>query len=959
MITGTSGWGRAYGSREKHVKLRSGTVLAGLILCTFLVRVPAQPIQVLEGSQGGRTLPAAGVFSVGDWNGDGTRDLAGRAIRGTCPYAPLETTLVVIDGRTLNPLFRRNLPGDPNARLEAAGDWNQDGIQEVLFQSSSTSPVEVRRIDDWSLLQTFFAASVWAEMADHTQDGVPDFAAIYPDFLTPGLPHRIRIIDGSSGQLAREVPLNSTMDRALMLVPARNGNAGPEFLIRTEGAQSRHLTILDGIDGTTLLDVPLSADLLVGTPLTECKIDLDRDGHIDLVNWAYGNPNSPYTYRLLVTSTLDGSTLLTTASVGSWSSYPVDLGDRDQDGRNEVGVFSVEFEDFFTTLPAQSNLRILDGASGAVIDSIDRPYTSSFGLQVMTVDDLTGDGRVDLYALSENGIEIVDGAALTPALVMPNRPTGDRFGFRMHRLDVDGDGIEDLGISAPGTLSGGSYFVYSGVDGHAIRRFDAPRVTNSFGEAAIMLDDLDGDSAREIAISAPEDHSPSFYKSGVVFIFSGASGAPLQEYTIPENHARFGHRMQLSHDVDGDGRRDLLIAAPSGSRLDWVQYVPVPIGPGYVYNLSAATGAILGRCTGFGAHFGSELLTIPDQDGDSRNDLLVIPATDGCLNYNFYCASPWLHYFSTGSLQSLSFSYSLNHLGNLRALPYSSVPGALVRSVAYAGTLNPALAPNPGIPPSVVELRELGSQALVWSCLLPEGLHIAKLRLIEDLTGDGLADIAAEQYEPSVRVAHIDGRTGSLLGSSAYPGSPRFAFGTERLAVPDRNGDHFEEMAVADSCASVGGIPLAGRVTVWPGLYIPAGGATVGVACAGPSGPPPTLGVHGAAPIVGEAMFSLGVGPVISGSSLLVAACSGLASASWSLGGCAIYLDPTLPLYALPVVGPPLVSASGDTSMVARLPIPNSASLHGVQLHFQAAVLSPFAANGAFSTTNALSITIP
>ena len=74
--------------------------------------------------------------------------------------------------------------------------------------------------------------------------------------------------------------------------------------------------------------------------------------------------------------------------------------------------------------------------------------------------------------------------------------------------------------------------------------------------------DLDGDGRREIAVAAPrtDDHTRS--RPGEVFIYSSATGKELRHWTGTQPGELFGRMVVSAGDVDGDGVEDIAIGAP-------------------------------------------------------------------------------------------------------------------------------------------------------------------------------------------------------------------------------------------------------------------------------------------------------------------------------------------------------------------------------------------------------------
>ena len=94
---------------------------------------------------------------------------------------------------------------------------------------------------------------------------------------------------------------------------------------------------------------------------------------------------------------------------------------------------------------------------------------------------------------------------------------------------------------------------------------------DEFG-TALAAGDFDGDGKDDLAVSAPGESPGADPRSGYVFIFKGTSGAGLSAWSgfgqaglgANENGDRFGHALAAG-DFDGDGKDDLAVGAPGES----------------------------------------------------------------------------------------------------------------------------------------------------------------------------------------------------------------------------------------------------------------------------------------------------------------------------------------------------------------------------------------------------------
>jgi MYXO-CTERM domain-containing protein len=159
-----------------------------------------------------------------------------------------------------------------------------------------------------------------------------------------------------------------------------------------------------------------------------------------------------------------------------------------------------------------------------------------------------------------------DGVWLFPSDGQPD----DNFGQQVGAAgDVDGDGWPDLWITAP-TMFGDTARVYirygspEGVDEARETILHAPFPANrsGFTHAVTAAGDMDGDGYDDLAVSAYVAGD-----GGLVVLFAGGPDGPSDERTLiiePDGltpDARFGGSLDGGTDLDGDGFDDLVVGA--------------------------------------------------------------------------------------------------------------------------------------------------------------------------------------------------------------------------------------------------------------------------------------------------------------------------------------------------------------------------------------------------------------
>lgn len=179
--------------------------------------------------------------------------------------------------------------------------------------------------------------------------------------------------------------------------------------------------------------------------------------------------------------------------------------------------------------------------------------------------DVDGDGVEDLLVGAPSNpvtahAYVISGRSGSVIHTIASGRSNDQFGWYVTSLgDVDGDAMADFVIGAPSaTTSGGrrgAVHVISAATGAPLRELTGDIADGHFGEMIASLDDVDGDGIADLAVGAPGE-------TGEVHIVSGATGARIRLLASSEMGELYGRMLASIDDLDGDGRRDLAIGAP-------------------------------------------------------------------------------------------------------------------------------------------------------------------------------------------------------------------------------------------------------------------------------------------------------------------------------------------------------------------------------------------------------------
>lgn len=219
------------------------------------------------------------------------------------------------------------------------------------------------------------------------------------------------------------------------------------------------------------------------------------------------------------------------------------------------------------------------------------------------------------------------------SLRSPQAESGGVLGWAVASLGSgwDGDGVCDLVLGAPGEdvdslTDAGRVYLFSGATGQPLDTLTSPAAAPSgnFGFAlAPARADFNGDTVPDLLVGAPFEPVAGQALAGRVYVFSGADGQLLYSLTSPQAEAqgRFGLAL-TGLGQDLDG----------DSVGDWLVAAPFESAPlpeaGRVYLISGADGrlivALADPTPSVEGHFGRSLTALnSDLDGDGQPDWLA------------------------------------------------------------------------------------------------------------------------------------------------------------------------------------------------------------------------------------------------------------------------------------------------------------------------------------------------
>ncbi len=146
-----------------------------------------------------------------------------------------------------------------------------------------------------------------------------------------------------------------------------------------------------------------------------------------------------------------------------------------------------------------------------------------------------------------------------------------RLGSAVEALDWNADGLPEVAVSSH--LSGprgedwnGRVTLYAIADGHIVEQWEGAD-REGFG-SSLAAGDVDGDGRQELIVAAPASSNSGLVRSGRVLVYSPQRGL-IHQSCGKRPFDEYGHSLAIG-DIDGDGTDDLLVGSPgvSGIRRD-------------------------------------------------------------------------------------------------------------------------------------------------------------------------------------------------------------------------------------------------------------------------------------------------------------------------------------------------------------------------------------------------------
>lgn len=543
-------------------------------------------VSVLLANGNGGFLPADNIdigrnpdaIVPADFNGDGQLDLA------TANQADSSVTVLLGTGDGAFVVYDTITAGASGAAAVAAADFNGDGKIDLATANRSAGTSTVFFGDgsgQFSPGGQFAVASSPSAIAaaDFNGDGAPDIVTVSGGFGQLSV-----ILNNGNGSFALPVTYSIGMVGSTVAVGDFNEDNRLDVAVVCAFPSGDGVNVLLG-NGDGTLRSAVNYDAGNQTPAKLVVGDLNGDGHQDLItaNGQFANNSVSY-----LPGVGDGTFAAARVFIAGQGPADVAVGDFNGDGKQDIVSADAEGSVGTVTLLRGNGDGTVKGPLNLLVNG-SRPGQG----QILAVD-LTADGYVDLAVVttgvSYNGVTIFPGtgdgafgaAMPTPTVLSPNG---------LAENDFNGDGKRDLAVT-----SGAGVSILLGIgDG----TFGSPQTFGTgTGVTWVTSADFNADGKADVALANSS-------ATGISILLGNGDGTLNPATAVNAGGAA---TYVATGDLNGDGKLDLAVILETDSKVSTL------LGNGNGTFAAPETHA---------TEVEPHSVTIGDLDGDGDPDLAV------------------------------------------------------------------------------------------------------------------------------------------------------------------------------------------------------------------------------------------------------------------------------------------------------------------------------------------------
>lgn len=564
--------------------------------------------------------------AVGDINHDGKADIITATRNADAMSVFLNTTAT--GGTTTSFSTQHDFASGTNPYSVTVGDVNGDGKLDVAVANRDSNSVSVflNTTVDGSATPTFSAKNDFAvgtspravAFRDLNGDGKPDLTVANHDSNTLSVLINTTAPGASAATFATKRDFATDADPSFVAVADLNGDGKPDVAVpsNTGNAVSVFLntTVLPPPAVST---APKQAFATGDNPYNVAIGDLNGDGKPDLV---IANRDAN-TLSALINATATGAQVSSFAvkqdfPTGSGARF-LALEDLNGDGKLDIAVAN------FLSNTVSVLLNTSSVGSNTVQLTAKQDLTTGLLPVAVAFADLNGDGKPDLIVSNESSYSqsiflntTTLGSNVASFAPRQDIPSGGSSGS-VKVADFNCDGLLDLAVV--NRLSDGlSILLNTTPVGSLIVSFVAAQ---TFSTGGTLLDasfltagDINGDGRADLVVSNFFSNNVSTLTNTTTPGSSTASFNPMQTFSVATSTgAPFAVAL---HDLDGDGKLDIVVASLNGSDTANASVLLNSTSPGAIsFSFQASQS--------FDSGTDAVSAAIGDLNGDGRADLVV------------------------------------------------------------------------------------------------------------------------------------------------------------------------------------------------------------------------------------------------------------------------------------------------------------------------------------------------